>query len=144
MINGDAIGTEFDYSERKKELQNKKQQFQDDIDSELTGLKANAIHYGKYALIVGGAFVATYVVLGLLFPEEEEKEKTREKIIYVAAEGDDKQVVHTQHESTMSPVAKAILTSISTFLISIAKEKLLAYLEQLKSNEGQEDTQPAS
>lgn len=143
MINGDAIGTEFDYSERKKELQSKKQQFQDEIDSELTGLKANAIHYGKYALIVGGAFVATYVVLGLLFPEEE-KAKPNEKIIYIAAEGDEKKVVHTQQESTMSPVAKAILTSISTFLISIAKEKLLAYLEQLKSNEGQEDTQPAS
>lgn len=142
---GDATSTELDYIDKKKDLQQKNLQYQEELHSEFETLKSNAAHYGKYALIVGGAFVATYVIVGWLFSsDEEEEKKTHEKIIYIPSQGEQANVVTRQQESSMPPIAKAIMTSITTFLISIAKEKLLDYLAQLKKEDGKEAIQPTS
>jgi len=144
---GDATSTELDYLEKKKELQEKNLQYQNELHSEFETLKSNAAHYGKYALIVGGAFVATYVIVGWLFSSDEDEQqqhKSHDKIIYLPATAEHANVATTQHESSMPPIAKAIMTSITTFLISIAKEKLLDYLAQLKKDDGKETLQPTS
>lgn len=84
------------------------------------------------ALVVGGALALTYVLVSSLAGSPKKGKKTRPaKIRLVQKDSDDAQVVHAEPEapSVMAQIGAALATQASVFLLSLAKEKLMEYLQ---------------
>lgn len=118
--------------ERKKILESNHSKLQDEINSNLVDIKDQVIHYGKYAILIGGAFVVTYYIVGKIFGSDDDAESKRE-VIYIQSPDKENQVYAAQNHS--SGVYQAIMNHIAAFLFSIAKEKLLQFIEELDNSE---------
>lgn len=142
-MNMDAHLSDADQIDEKSRLILKNRLLHSELESDLENMKGKVLHYGKYALLGGAVFIATYYVMGTIFSKEEKKEKVREKIIYVSAPGEETTLVSSR-EPFYSPIVRSAMTSIANFLVSIAKQKLLEYLENLTENEAKKDLQPTA
>jgi hypothetical protein len=128
--NGDS--RQMSIEERKKILEKNHSKLQNEIHSDFDNIKDQVIHYGKYAILIGGAFVVTYYLVGKIFGSDDDSD-SEHKVIYIQSADKENQVYAAQNHS--SGVYQAIMNHIAAFLFSIAKEKLLHFIEELDNSE---------
>lgn len=120
---------DLSFDERKKVLLDEKDKIQEELNTDFKELKSNAVHYGKYALLAGGAVLTVYVIASLIFPSK----KKRKKVFYVPGEGGEKGLISLKEDDRQPAIVRMILSSISTFLLSLAKERLMKIVEDFKT-----------
>ncbi len=80
--------------------------------------------------IIGGALVVTYLLVTQLGKKSKGKNKKRNtKASYVSEEPSDEQHVSLFSEA-FAGIGAMVISQATTFLLSLAKEKLMEYLEQ--------------
>ncbi|MDX2191664.1 MAG: hypothetical protein SFY32_17560 [Bacteroidota bacterium] len=126
--------TELDYLEKRKEIERKNLVLQSEIASDLKEIKDKATHIGKYALVVGGAFVVTYFVVGIIFSSDDD-DKDDKRIYFAPAPSASPAPENMLSKAASNPIYQSIMGHIATFLLAIAKEKLADLLEQLIEND---------
>lgn len=128
---------ETEMNNRRSDLALKSQALQHKIAEEIDDTTLQAKELGKKLLVIGGVFVATYVVLSLFFGGDEESD-SKEKIIVI--QQGEKEGTHGLPASMggreVQGVYQSIINHIATFVLAIAKEKLLDLLDQM-NKEGQ-------
>ena len=110
-----------DYDKRKGALEKTAFAYKRSVLGELKDLRLNMNKWTQVAIAVGGAVVVSYVVYRMM----------RGKNSNVVNEKSSKPVkIKTYTED--SPIIRMIKENIATFLLSIAKQKLMEFLEKQK------------
>ena len=117
----------FDYDTEKASLIRKSNLLEGDIEQDIDKIKGYVQEYGKNALIITGSLLATYVVLRLITKNSDDVETTQSQPNQFAPIHA-QPVIHVVKKEDESPILKQIKSSITLFLISIAKQKLLDFL----------------
>lgn len=98
------------------------------------------------ALIIGGGFAISYLLVKKLAGGN--KVKKTKKIKKMKGSGHSNtghaavsEVVIEKKPSVLSTVGNVVLTEIAVFLLAIAKEKLIEYIEKQRDNEHPERTE---
>jgi hypothetical protein len=118
-----------DYVKRKDELNKTAFAYKRSIVGELKDLKFNVNKWTQVAIAVGGALVVSYVVYRMF-------RGGSDKIV----KGGSSKPVKIKTYSEESPIIRMIKENIATFLLSIAKQKLMEFLEKQKiANAPKED-----
>jgi hypothetical protein len=119
-----------DYVKRKESLNKTAFAYKRSIVGELKDLKLNLNKWTQVAIVVGGALVVSYVVYRM-FSGGSDK---------VIKGGGGSKPVKIKTYTEESPIIRMIKENIATFLLSIAKQKLMEFLEQQKiANAPKED-----
>jgi hypothetical protein len=96
------------------------------------------------ALVVGGALALTYFLVSRL-SEPREKPKKARKIKLVESTDENESAVETTHEpqeaGIVSQIGAALMAQATTYLLSIAKEKLSEFLEAQAVKKGQNNNE---
>lgn len=118
-----------DTNGRKEELKSALEGYRRLLEEKLEDLKIDAAEIGKQALIIGGTIAAVYLLLDALLPEEETKVKM--------SQGSNLPVIIERHEQKTSWVAKAVTSYAVTWILGIARQKLMDFLAtQQNTNAG--------
>lgn len=104
---------------------------------ESEGSKAS-FHVGKNTLIVGGSIMAVYLLLELLISNDDEDKSPSNN----QTKGD--RTIVVQAGSPHSWVTKAVGTYALTWLLGLAREKLIEFLETQKETNAGNDTNTTS
>lgn len=115
----------------KKDLMQSSERYQKAIEEQLTVIKHETTYWVKGMAIIGGILFIGYAGYKILI--EEEEESAEQEPVIVAS-------VSTKNESA---IFKMIKESIALFLISIAKEKIQAFIQSLNIDHEQGDNQSA-
>jgi hypothetical protein len=127
-------------SNKKQELIAKNKEFEQNIAVEIDSLKQNAINIGKGALVVGGVVLVGYVLVRTIFSffSSDDTPQKEEKIIYLPSESSTP--VPIQEEKDYPFVVKMIISAITSFLLAIAKQKLVEFIEYLNKDSAENNT----
>lgn len=112
-------------TKQREILKSKSASLKQSLNDNMDELKSNSEDIGKAAIIGGGILLGGYLIYKLLKSDNTVQSDGNEKVVYVNA----------PRESTL---AKSIKTSIITFLLAIAKQKLLEYLDSRNEEDGKE------
>lgn len=123
----------MDSTTRKEELYQAREQYRQEIESQVKDLRSKAEQIGKTVLVVGGVFAGAYLLYSLFFGGSEKKKKKQvvsidNKLVPIKVKEEDKED---------SWIVSSIKTYIISFLIAIAREKLSEVLQFLKESEEQ-------
>lgn len=125
-------------------IMNAEENIQNVMDNAVAGIdKATVI---KYALIGSAVVVGTILVSKWLFAEDKSA-KIAKKTYNEFSPKVSKFIKNAKHEEESildSPIAKTIKATLSSFLINIAKQKIVDYLSQPKIKNAKEALQPTS
>jgi hypothetical protein len=106
--------TEAQKAALKEESDALKQQLEGQID----GFKTDATRIGKQALVIGGSIMAVYLLLNLLLPNNDETDQQGNPL-----------AVGSSKNSTQFPwLAKSVSAYAVTWLLGLAREKLIDFL----------------
>lgn len=122
------INSAFDYDNEKAALIKKTNSLENNLDFELDKVKEYLQEYGKNIAVIGGSLLATYLLVKLITSSSSSEpniKKSNEK--YSTPQSP---VVHVIKQTSESAIAKSIRSSIGLFLMSIAKQKLMEYLNK--------------
>ena len=123
----------MDSTTRKEELYKAREQYRQEIESQVKDLRSKAEQIGKTVLVIGGVFAGAYLLYSLFFGGSEKKKKKQvvsidNKLVPIKVKEEDKED---------SWIVSSIKTYIISFLIAIAREKLSEVLQFLKESEEQ-------
>lgn len=126
------ISSENDYQQQKDYLSRRTAHFKTAIERSIGDLTQNMSTTGKRVLIGVGVLAAGYIVFRLFSGRNAASEATvtEKGTVVVAAE-------------TESPIVMMIKSAIASFLLAIAREKIMAYIEQLTRKDEEPRTEPA-
>lgn len=110
-----------DYVKRKDALNKTAFAYKRSLLGELKDLKINLNKWTQVAIAVGGALVISYVVYRMV-------KGGGNKVV----KGGGSKPVKIKTYTEESPIIRMIKENIATFLLSIAKQKLMEFLEQQK------------
>lgn len=122
------LNSTFDYDDEKALLIKKSKSLENDFDFELDQVKEYMQVYGKNIAVIGGSLLATYLLVRLITgsnSKESNIKLSREKLSSAQSP-----VVHILKQKSESALAKQIKSSVGLFLMSIAKQKLMDYLNK--------------
>jgi len=114
----------FDYDNEKAALVKKSNSLENNLDLELDNIKEYVQEYGKNIAIIGGSLLATYLLVRIL------TNSSKSSTVKYNPPAQAQPIVHVVKEKDGNPIAKQIKSSIALFLMSIAKQKLMDYLNQ--------------
>ena len=117
-------------SERKTELHKEAQAYKKTIDGQVNDLKSEATRIGTTALIVGTALATVYVIFSFLTSDSEPKKKNKLQIV----DKPNLPVIVKEERETDSWLISSIKGYIVTFLMAIAKNKIVEAIAILKEN----------
>lgn len=120
---------------RRKVLSNKSKSLKKQLGDQLEGIKTGLNKWGRTIAIAGGTMVATYIVIRLLMPSDKKQVNPAPATL----EGNPYAVVPQKEESF---ILRAIKEEITLFLISFAKKKLIAFIEDLNKRKEIENSRP--
>jgi len=114
----------------KKQLLKKSWQQREALEHEVTLLSEKTEKVLTNTLIIGGSLAVSYLLMRQFFKS---KKKTGKKSKAVA-KGAELEEEHTEHHpsffsSVASEIGMALATQLTAFLLEIAREKLVEYLE---------------
>ena len=114
----------------KEELQYKKNILEDQITMEFNSYGEKIKNSGKIALLAGlGAMVLYYSISAIFSSSTSKFKKYKNK----SSSGNNPIVVQSESEE-QSPIVKSILNYMTLFILGIAKEKIISFLSEVKSN----------
>lgn len=129
-INNPKVQNSFNEDEEKNFLSQSTDRFKHALENQLQDFKKNAGQWTRTGLVVGGVLVLTYVVARKIFSNKKDK-KTHK------AEG-----LTVEHKQD-SLIVSMIKSSIATFLLSIAREKIIQFIEQMNPKNAPESEKNA-
>jgi hypothetical protein len=104
---------------RKTELKETSEGYRKLLEEKIGDLKVDANHFGKQALIIGGAIAAVYLLLDALLPEEAPEVKVANNETPIAV----------KHPKEKSPwLVKAATSYAITWALGLAQQKLMDFL----------------
>ncbi len=100
------------------------------IQDDIKGISDQAQKVLTTALVVGGALALSYVLVSGFFGSSKGKKKQTAKIKVVPTEREEKEYAPDAPEqpNMLAQIGTALASQAAVFLLSIAKEKLLEYL----------------
>ena len=119
-------------SDRKTELHKEAQAYKKTIDGQVNDLKSDATRIGTTVLVVGTALATVYMIFNLLTSDS----KPKKKKIKVVEKSNSPLVIKKENE-TESWLISSIKGYIITFLMAIAKNKIVEAMTILKENNDQ-------
>ena len=116
-------------SERKIELHKEAQDYKKTIDGQVNDIKSEATRIGTTVLVVGAALATVYAIFSL-FTADSEPKKKKIKVI----ENSNLPLIIKKEKGTESWLVSSIKGYIITFLMAIAKDKIMEAMTILKEN----------
>lgn len=110
---------------QKTSLKRSAEDYKSALSNQIEHIKANAAQYGKTILIVGGVIFVTYKLIRMLSSRDEDEVEVK------VMGGAYPAPVYTGSRGGRS-IFDMIKEQIALFIIAIAKEKLVKYLETLE------------
>ena len=105
---------------KRVKLMNKSNSFKDALNKNIDDLKSGSTNVGNFALIGGAVLLGGYLLYKMISNPDEIEENINENTIIVQSPKQD------------SFIVRSIKQSIATFILAIAKQKLLEYLDNQK------------
>ncbi len=118
---------------RKEQLQQEAQQYKNNIDTQVTQLKTDATKIGTTTLIIGGVLASAYLLFRL-FTSSDSKKKKKDEEVYSSLP-----VEKNTDSDKESWIVSSIKGYILSFLIAIAKDKLLEAISMMKETNATEE-----
>ncbi|MBL6449684.1 hypothetical protein JMN32_25465 [Fulvivirga sp. 29W222] len=112
---------------RREELEQDSQRHKEAFEVELSEVIDKTKRIATSALVVGGSFALTYYLIKKLTSKDSEKKTNVDK--------NTESVTIQKNPSLFSTVGNVILTEMAVFLLDLAKERLINYIENLNSRE---------
>lgn len=126
--------SEAESNRKKKEnLEQNSQKHREAFEHELSEVVDKTKRIATSALVIGGSFALSYYLIKKLTSKKSVKKIKRQK-----STGDINEVVIQKHPSVFSTVGNVILTEMAVFLLGIAKERLINYIENLNSRDDED------
>jgi len=116
------------FSERRVFLQKRATKYKTAAEGEVVILKGNVQRIGKLAAISGMALLGGYLLYKIFFGK-----KHIEPLVINTEAGLNQGIVVQRVESENNGIFQSIKQQIALFLISIAKQKLMDYLNNYKA-----------
>ena len=106
---------------KRETLKSKSGSFKDALTKNIDEIKSSSVSVGNAALIGGSIFLGGYLLYKMLSgTSDEEYEDIKEKMV----------IVHSPKQESF--LMRSIKQSIATFLLAIAKQKLVESLKKIK------------
>jgi len=122
-------------SERKRELHLEAKAYKETIDGQVSDLKSEATRIGTTALIVGGILATTYLIFSFFSSDSDKKVTTK------VSENSNLPVVVKKEKTKESWLISSIKGYMLSFLMAIAKDKVMEALSILKENHAEKSSQ---
>ena len=116
-------------SERKTELHKEAQDYKKTIDGQVNDLKSEVARIGTTVFVVGVALASVYAIFSL-FTSDSEPKKEKIKVV----ENSNLPLIIRKEKGTESWLVSSIKGYIITFLMAIAKDKIVEAMTILKEN----------
>lgn len=139
MKQNDTAALLTELEQQKAKLRQSTEAFKSSIDGQINNMKDNAIRYTLRGMVFVGVAAISFFAFKFFTRKAEEE-------IAGADEHAQRNMPRANQTSFASnPLVQMILTNIATFLLSIAKEQLLTYLEsQLANNRNEQEQRTAA
>lgn len=135
---------ELDSDDMRRELMRKSAKHKQDIEGEVKLISENTEKMITNALIIGGSLALTYFLVRQFSGSSGKKSKKKHKPIkLIQASAEPSQTVEVEREEDSSPglvsqMGAALVSQVSLFLLNIAKEKLMEYLQTVSEKKNQD------
>lgn len=133
----------FESNDPKTQLLKRSALHREAIEEEAKLISARTEKILTTALVVGGALAATYFLVRQFSGGKPKRHKKTKKIKIVAAQPkEDEEVTYEpQAPGIVAQIGTVLASQATTFLLDLAKEKLMAYLES-QANKTKSDERP--
>ncbi|UII34480.1 hypothetical protein LVD17_11735 [Fulvivirga ulvae] len=118
---------------KKEDLEHDSQKHREAFEHELSEVVDKTKRIATSVLVIGGSFALSYYLIKKLTGK-----KTVKKIKMQKDTGGVNEMVIQKHPSVFSTVGNVILTEMAVFLLGIAKERLINYIQNLNSREDED------
>ncbi|MFN0050078.1 MAG: hypothetical protein ACKVOU_13225 [Cytophagales bacterium] len=133
--------------QKRKNLESQSKAYEQKITEEVDLLKDKAVDVGKYALVAGSMAVVGFIlakfVYNVVVGDEKDEEKNSPNN-HLPIEQPASLVPMYKEPKEQPLIVKMIMSAIATFLLSIAKQKLTQFIEQLYAKEADKDSKPTA
>lgn len=123
-------------SERKRQLHQEAQAYKKTIDGQVNDLKSEAARIGTTALIVGTTLAGVYLLFSFLTSDSK-----KEKTVKIVENNANLPVVVKKEKVQESWLISSIKGYMLSFLMAIAKDKVMEAMNILKNNHGDKSTE---
>ena len=133
----------LDSDDMRNELMRKSAKHKQEIEGEVKLISENTEKMITNALIIGGSLAITYFLVRQFSGSSEKKSKSKHKSIKLVQATEPAQPVEVVHEADASPgiissMGAALASQVSLFLLNLAKEKLMEYLQTVSEKKNQD------
>jgi len=122
-------------SERKRQLHLEAKAYKETIDGQVSNLKSEATRIGTRALIIGGVLATSYLLFSYLTSDDEKKVSAK------ISENGNLPVIVKKEKAKESWLVSSIKGYMLSFLMAIAKDKIIEALSILKENYAEKSSQ---
>lgn len=122
------VKNQLSLAERKKELRAEADFYKHSIDEQVVQLKSQAVRVSTRSLIIASVLLGTYLLFKLITPKEEEEYEGN------IASNPNAPIVINPTENTNSWLVKSIKGYMLSFLVGIARNKIMAAIAMLKDS----------
>lgn len=122
------VKNQMSLAERKKELRAEADFYKHSIDEQVVQLKSQAVRVSTRSLIIASVLLGTYLLFKLITPKEEEEYEGK------IASNPNAPIVINATENTDSWLVKSIKGYMLSFLVGIARNKIMAAIAMLKDS----------
>ncbi|MDR6564125.1 MULTISPECIES: hypothetical protein [Arcicella] len=122
-------------SERKRQLHLEAKAYKETIDGQVSNLKSEATRIGTRALIIGGVLATSYLLFSYLTSDNEKKVSAK------ISENGNLPVIVKKEKAKESWLVSSIKGYMLSFLMAIAKDKIIEALSILKENYAEKSSQ---
>lgn len=124
---------------QKKKLITQSDLYKDEFERELKMVKEQTNELLKKALIIGGSLAVTYILFRQITASKRKKQVVTKTIVSKNDEGNFEEVAAIEQPSRLTSIVSEIGTTLAneatSFLLTLAKEKLIELLAPKETNE---------
>jgi hypothetical protein len=125
-----------DTNGRITELQTASEGYRRLLEEKIEDLKVDAVEIGKQALVIGGVIAVVYLLVDALLPEDEPEIKSKNTSNVSGG--------IERHTEKTSWVVKAVTSYATTWLLGLARQKLMDFLATQQNTNAGTDTNETS
>lgn len=123
------IKNQISLAERKKELRAEADYYKHSIDEQVVQLKNKAVRVSTRSLIIASVLLGTYLLFKIVIPVDDEDSEDK-----IASTNPNSPTVIHSTDSTDSWIIKSIKGYMLSFLVGIARKKIMAAIAMLKDS----------
>ena len=127
------------HSQQKKDLMSASEQYKDDIRESLKAMGESLGETGKNAIMITGALVGGYLLYRLIRPSDSPSKKKTKILQIPAGEISSSASIESRQASEeqgfIDKLGQKVMEEAALFLLALAKEKLLDYLNKEEEND---------